>query len=945
MKVVIVAKTRMGRGACVGAINFEGRSLRLIAADQDWNEQFNRDYAVGDVWDVNCIEPKSLTPPHVENVVVHEKRRLPPLDDSVAFIEHHIPPQEGGIESLFEGLTASTKAGTLYISEENGVPPYSTMFWRPDRSLILDDDGKRLRYRYPTDDGGRTLTFVGYQDPLPEIPAGTLLRVSLAHWWRPDEMPEGGLRCYVQLSGWFLDSAQPDGARLQAVTSPSPPVSFPSTPQAILNEVFGFNHFRTMQQDIVDQVLEKQDTLAVMPTGSGKSLCFQLPALLFPGLTVVVSPLISLMEDQVSQLRELSIPALYLNSTLTYEQYLEATRQIRAGEVRLLYAAPETLLRPETLNLLDQIDVDCLTIDEAHCISEWGHDFRPEYRQLVDVRHRLPQAVCLAVTATATEQVRDDIKNTLAIPDAHSFVASFDRDNLYLAVEQKTDALQQTIDFLEEHKGESGIIYCATRKQVDQLTALLAAHGWDALPYHAGLDGATRKRHQRRFVRDDTPIIVATVAFGMGINKSNVRFILHYDLPKNLESYYQQIGRAGRDGLQADCLLLYSYADVSTVNYFIEQQAQEQQRGAQMRLESMLDFVETASCRRVPLLAYFGETYDVTDCGLCDNCMIAHEDLEDLTVPAQKFLSCVKRTGEIFGANHIINILRGSQAKSVLSRDHDQLSTYNIGREYSKKAWKKLARQFVDQGLLVRDRKHGSLKLTQKAYDVFRGEKVQGIAPEASPRAPSAEVRDYDVKLFDSLRERRKELADAANLPAYMIFSDRSLAEMARFLPISKQEFAQIHGVGNIKLERYAEDFLSIIENHADRQTSLKEAQSEEGPPRQNQPVLNRTAEIAERFSTGQSVETIAGSYAVKTSTVINHLWKAFQAGLALPAHNLLALSELSAEQQQDVMESFAQLGNDFLGPVHDKLDESVSYYELGLIRLHMAINDLSDLT
>ncbi len=339
-----------------------------------------------------------------------------------------------------------------------------------------------------------------------------------------------------------------------------------NTAQATLKRVFGYDNFRPLQAKIIDNILHKRDSLAIMPTGSGKSLCYQLPALLFSGLTVVVSPLIALMQDQVEELRELGIAAVFLNSTLGYDGYLHTTQRIRAGKVKLLYAAPETLLRPETLLLLEQCPVDCLTIDEAHCISEWGHDFRPEYRQLIDLRRRLPGAVCLAVTATATKRVRQDIKETLNVADADEYIASFDRENLFLSVEARTNGLAQTIALLESHRDQSGIIYCSTRQQVDELAEQLATRGWPVLPYHAGLENGTRLRHQRRFTYEEGIIMVATIAFGMGINKSNVRFVLHYNLPKNLESYYQQIGRAGRDGLQADCLLLFNATDVQTIN-------------------------------------------------------------------------------------------------------------------------------------------------------------------------------------------------------------------------------------------------------------------------------------------------------------------------------------------------------------------------------------------
>ncbi len=965
MKVVIVAKTHKGSGANIGALTFDGRSLRLIAPD----DHFNREYNVGDVWEIEHAPDPDITPPHTENIIVRGKRQLPPVDDISAFIEYQMPPKEGGLDVLYEGmLTEATQAGAMFIAERTGTPPYSTMFWRPDKPLARDDDAKHIRYRYPTPDGGRILTFVGFQEPLDEIPAGTLLRVSLAHWRRPSDMPDGELRCYVQLSGWYqadqseigdwrpeieefsipdLQSSIPQSFGIAEdkapIASPQPtmPLDLP-TAQSLLKKVFGYDEFRSLQADIIQNVLDKRDSRAVMPTGSGKSLCYQLPALMFPGLTVVVSPLISLMEDQVAQLREAGVTAVYLNSTLSSQEYLYTTNQIRSGAVKLLYVAPETLLRPETFNLLRQVRVDCLTIDEAHCISEWGHDFRPEYRQLADVRRRLPDAVSLSVTATATGRVRQDIKSSLGIADAGEFVASFDRENLFLAVEPKSGGVNQLLAFMETHKEQAGIIYCATRKQVDNLTQQLANLGWPVLPYHAGLDARTRRQNQRRFSYEEDIVMVATIAFGMGINKSNVRFIVHYDLPKNLESYYQQIGRAGRDGLRADCLLLFSYGDVQNINYFITQAAPSQQAGSRVRLEAMLRFAETNVCRRRPLLDYFGETYQADNCDMCDNCQAEEEELADLTIPAQKFLSCVKRTGEFFGASHIIDVLRGSRSKKVLQRKHDQLSTYNIGGEFSKKEWQYLARQFIQQGLLVQDMQHGSLKLMPKAYAVFKEEKVMGVLPQRETAVTYREVEAaHDPALFALLRQKRTELASAANVPPYVIFSDRSLVEMAVYYPQSRQSFAQLYGVGQAKLDKYTDEFLPIIRDYC-REHGLEEkkrATAVASTPSQRiarSASGSRTVEVGEAFNAGQSVPEIAQAFGVKESTVVNHLWKYVQGERSLRSDSLLELSQLPPETQQRVLDTFAELGTDFLRPVYEALGETVSYDELHIFRLYV---------
>lgn len=959
MKVVIVAKTRMGSGACIGGLTFDGRSVRLVAEDAESNERFNMEYEVGDVWEVQWRPDEAIIPPHVENVIVTGKRRLPPIEDVAAFAEEQMPPRDGGVDVLYEGLTQATRAGALYVAEASGVPSFSTMFWRPDRPLRRETSSKRVRYRYPTEDGGRTLTFVGFQEPVEEIPAGTLLRVSLAHWWRPERNEDGEFRCFVQLSGWFLPGsqwAQPEQAagrsgrvplagavRTPARASKSVDLSMASA-QRILKQAFGFDEFWPLQEEVIANVLEKQDTLAVMPTGSGKSLCYQLPALLFPGLTVVVSPLISLMQDQVDQLQAAGIAAVTLNSTVEYPEYVRTLERIRNGEVQLVYMAPETLLRPETMVRLERWRVDCLTIDEAHCISEWGHDFRPEYRQLVDVRRRLPDAVCLAVTATATERVREDIKQSLEITDADEFLASFDRKNLFLAVQTKTNGLAQTLAFLEEHGEQSGIIYCATRRQVEELAEQLAAHGWRALPYHAGLEDHVRHRHQRQFVHDEVPIMVATIAFGMGIDKSNVRFVVHYDLPKNLESYYQQIGRAGRDGLRADCLLLYSYGDVGTIEYFIRQQEREQQREARVRLEALIGFAETGLCRRRSLLAYFGETYEPESCEMCDNCLVEEQDLEDLTVPAQKFLSCVKRTGEIYGANHIINVLRGSRAKRVLQRGHDKLSTYNIGWEFSDGAWKYLANQFVEMGLLKRDAKYGSLQLTGKAYSVFRGERVYGVPPDAGEPAGAQGVReeDYDATLFGLLRDRRTELAEEQGVPPYVVFSDRSLVEMATYFPQSKGAFARIHGVGSHKLEKYAEAFLPVIRVYCEN-NEIEEVRKPRRRVRSSSGRGTRRKQVVKAYNGGQSIPEIAQALGVKRRTVVNHLWRAAEGGRALRANGFLKLSQLEADERERVLETFAEEGTEYLRPVFDALEGTVDYDELALLRLYFVSRERGD--
>lgn len=597
--------------------------------------------------------------------------------------------------------------------------------------------------------------------------------------------------------------------------------------QSILKEVFGFETFWPLQEKTIAHILEKKDALVVLPTGGGKSLCYQIPGMIFDGLTIVVSPLISLMKDQVDQLREYGIPALFLNSTLSTEAYRANVSQLRENRVKLLYLAPEALLAPRTLALLSDLKVDCIAIDEAHCISEWGHDFRPEYRRLAEVRTTFPDAACVALTATATPRVREDIRNSLRIGVQSEYIGSFNRPNLFLEVVPKTKPIDQVLNLLEQYPKESGIIYCATRRQTDDLHADLYRRGYSVRPYHAGLSEKERTENQERFSRDDIRIIVATIAFGMGINKPNVRFVIHYNLPASIENYYQEIGRAGRDGLPAHCLLLFGYGDLQKIQFFIGQKTEQEQRTANILLSQMMGFAETDLCRRVPLLNYFGETGILERCGKCDNCRLGKEGkiLVDLTIPVQMFLSCVKRTDEIFGAGHITDVLRGSNSQKILKFGHEKLSTYGIGKDYSTKQWRHLSRQLIQKGLLLYNYEHGSLKLTAKAWEVLRGQepflgrleearKEKGKERSAVQRQQADVAETFDSALFEALRKKRKDLADEGNLPPFAIFHDRTLREMASYYPQTRESLLAVFGVGQRKLEKYADAFLDIIEEY-----------------------------------------------------------------------------------------------------------------------------------
>ena len=795
MKVLIVAKTRMGGGACIGAITEEGESVRLIPFNDDPHDGANREYEVGDIWEISAESVTNLIPPHIEKIVVYEKHRIGTANNSIDSIERFMPPRNGDPRELYEGLLQSTESGALYIDQQSGVPPYSTTFWRPDQPLIRDTEWKRVRYRYSSDNDGSTLTFVGFQEPLEVIPAGTLVRVSLAHWWRPEATPDVEERCYAQLSGWF---PQDEPKRSIEIESLSSQTSL-QTPLEVLKDVFGYEQFRPLQEEIINHILNQHDALIVLPTGGGKSLCYQLPALIFDGVTVVVSPLISLMQDQVMQLQQRDVRAAFLNSTLSNSEYVATMQRVKRGEIKLLYVAPETLMRPEILLMLDESNVACLAIDEAHCISQWGHDFRPEYRQLISVRERFANAVCVALTATATTRVQKDIKQSLKIHEENEFIASFDRANLFIAVEPKVNLSNQTLEFLNAHRDESGIIYCQTKKQVESLSRELVEHGISALPYHADLDSETRKQNQEAFTNGDTRVMVATIAFGMGIDKEDVRFVLHAGLPKEPESYYQEIGRAGRDGLQAECLLLFSYGDVDTIHHFIDQGASSEQEGRLERLQTLVDWATSIECRRKGLLAYFGERYDNRNCGMCDNCRNVGMERVDLTAPAQKFLSCVFRTKQIFGEAYIIDVLRGSKAQKVIKNGADKLSVYGIGTEHSKEQWRQLALQFLQHELLNRETQHGSLRLTRRGWALLRNEEqFWGIPVNLANHIPeesdtddttSEESNEYSHELFEQLRTTRRELAESGHVPPFVVFHDRTLREMAAQLPQSVEAF------------------------------------------------------------------------------------------------------------------------------------------------------------
>src|SRR5438270_1212170 len=586
-----------------------------------------------------------------------------------------------------------------------------------------------------------------------------------------------------------------------------------------LKKHFGYDEFRPLQEEIVSDALAGRDVFALMPTGGGKSLCFQLPALLRDGLTIVISPLISLMKDQVDALQTSGIAATFLNSALDRHQAVERLRGLNRGQFRMLYVAPERLMLDGLLERALNWNISRIAIDEAHCISEWGHDFRPEYRELKKLRRHLPDVPIMVLTATATKRVRKEIGDHLHLGHARCYVASYNRPNLTYRVVPKSSPYEQVLTFIRSRPNESGIVYCASRKTADSLATKLNGDGVKAKPYHAGLEAKERTRHQEQFLRDDARVITATIAFGMGINKSNVRFVVHHDLPKNSESYYQGTGRAGRDGLPSECVLLFSASDVVKQGRFIEEKSEREQRIAQEQLRDMIHYAETRDCRRATLLKYFGEEFPVP-CNGCDNCLEPRETF-DGTVHAQKFLSCVYRIFEKhvfgFGLNHVVDVLAGAETEAIKQRGHDELSTYGIGGDVKRTAWLAIGRELLRLGFVASaPGKFATLQLPDGGREALRNRnsitltKPFDVETRRRPKRRAGEI-ECDEALFEKLRVLRRQLADERDVPAYVIFSDVSLREMARRYPTTKKEFEEIPGVGERKLQDFAEVFIEAI--------------------------------------------------------------------------------------------------------------------------------------
>ena len=723
----------------------------------------------------------------------------------------------------------------------------------------------------------------------------------------------------------------------------------------LLKQYFGFSSFRPLQQEIILDSLAGRDTFALLPTGGGKSLCFQLPALARDGLTVVISPLIALMKDQVDALHAAGAPATFLNSSLNQTEGRDRYRRLHNGEYRLLYVAPERLMLDGMLDALRKWNVRLIAIDEAHCISEWGHDFRPEYRQIANLRPMFPDVPMMALTATATERVRTDIVTQLKLRDPRVYVASFNRPNLTYRVVPKSSGYGQLLEFVRARPREAGIVYCASRAATEKLEERLNADGVKARAYHAGLTPKQRSENQELFLRDEIRVVCATIAFGMGINKPNVRFVVHYDLPKNIEGYYQETGRAGRDGLPSDCLLLFNPGDVVKQMRFIDEKpSPREQQIAREQLQQMVHYAESADCRRAELLAYFGEEFGAPNsdsarsnikhgradseigapgCGGCDNCLAPRETF-DGTLAAQKILSCVYRIRQHshfgVGMNHVVEVLTGADTEKVRKWGHHQLSTYNIGREHDRREWQSIGRELTRLGLLSQsNEKFSTLELTDEGMAVLKERKPVTLTRPMKMVKAAHQAGEIacDEMLFERLRGFRKHLADERGVPPYIIFSDVALRQMARSYPANEAEFSRISGVGSQKLREFAALFVGEIAKHlaSNARQMFAEESFTSGPP--PKPVLTDTVrESLKRFRAGETVEEIARSRQIVSGTVHGHLATAIEAGEGVPLRALM-----NVEDWECMSGALREHTGAAMTPVHNALN---GRYDFGLLRI-----------
>ena len=702
---------------------------------------------------------------------------------------------------------------------------------------------------------------------------------------------------------------------------------------------FGFDRFLPLQEEIIAKVLAGRDTLVLMPTGGGKSLCYQLPALRFNGLTLVVSPLIALMKDQVDGLRANGVPAGMLNSTMPARETSQVQDQARQGALKILYVAPERLALPGFQRFLQSLDVSLIAIDEAHCISEWGHEFRPDYRNLKALRRDFPGIPVIALTATATKPVREDIVTQLGLRDPKIFISSFDRPNLTYSIQPKTDPLGSLLHLLEKHQGQSAIVYRFSRKATEETALELSERGFSALPYHAGLERDVRRETQEKFIRDQVQIVVATVAFGMGIDKPDVRLVVHYDLPKSVEGYYQETGRAGRDGLPSDCVLFYSYGDRSKQEYFIGQIEDDDERDkAHTKLDQLLALCDLQTCRRAYLMEYLGESWPKTDCGGCDICLLPREEF-DATEIAQKVLSTAIRTGERFGVNYLVEVLRGAGNKAVRTRGHNNLSVFGIAKDVDSDELKELVRSLVSKGLLAQQGNgYPTLAVSPQGRKFLKDrEQLTLTRPKhiaEARQAVSEREQAYDTKLFDELAALRLEIATGRGIPAYQIFGNKALQQMAFHMPHNQVEFSKISGVGDAKLREFSGPFLKAITDYL--QVNGRAVQEERvpvsAPKKRVKGISMSVRETRDLVGQGLSLEEVAEQRGISERQIRSHLERIVQEGGEIDLDHLMP----SEPRRREIEAAFREMGEARLTPVRDFLGDDYTWEELALVRLGM---------
>ena len=719
----------------------------------------------------------------------------------------------------------------------------------------------------------------------------------------------------------------------------------------LLQQYFGYDEFRPLQQDIIEAVMAREDALVLMPTGGGKSLCYQLPALALEGVTLVVSPLIALMKDQVDALRENGVAAGFVNSAQSYEERISVQKAAYYGDVKLLYVAPERIALPEFQRFVAAANVSLIAVDEAHCISQWGHEFRTDYRALSRMREIAPNTPIIALTATATRQVRDDIAEQLRLSDPRVFVAGFDRPNLRYSVLSNTDRYERLLEWLTAHPNSSAIVYRSSRDGVNELVADLEGDGVSALPYHAGLEADVRAANQERFVRDEARVIVATVAFGMGIDKPDVRLVTHYETPDSLERYYQESGRAGRDGLESECILFYGGREKDRLQYLIDRnQEQDQSRRevAQRQLDAMIAYCQRTSCRRAALLSYFGETPGLRDCGNCDVC--ARETF-DATVISQKILSAVIRTGGRYGSTYVAQVLKGVDNAQTRERNHQSLSVFGIVDDYTHAALREIMTSLVANGLLQQGGEYPTLSVTAEGRAFLRNrDSIRLPEPatraRASRRSANDAPLDYDVALFEKLRAVRTRLAQERAVPPYVIFGDRALREMAAYIPLSPETLIRISGVGRRKLEDTGADFLSEIRAYADER-GLEDKTPETARPRRSSNRTERSARRGRFAETlgltkqGFSIAEIAERRKLKPATIATHVEALIENGLVENPQPYLP----AAERFERIQAAFSSVGDEFLKPVKDNLGDNFSYDEIRMTRAYLKHKQKMDVT